>query len=38
MWKGNNGGVARLLGHPMRRDNDGTEVRVIAKAANAWRQ
>ena len=37
MWKGNHGEVEKLLGHPMRRGYDRTEVKVIAKAAKVWR-
>ena len=37
LWKGNNSGVAKLLGHPMRRGYDGTVVKLIAKTAKVWR-
>jgi hypothetical protein len=38
IWKGNIGGMAKLLGHPQRSAKDMTEVKALMKAFTAWRQ
>ncbi len=37
IWKGDTGGIAKLLGHPLRRASAGHEVNQMMKIYTKWR-
>ena len=37
MWVGQVGICASNVGHPLRRDKDVAEIKIVSRACNAWR-